>query len=152
MTKIALHKSENTKWVLFVLWLKVWPASSIRLYMYIHTLDALSWVTTFVFLQELLHLNVAAAESALRHFQSCVRTTLLLCNGYECQEKVSHVLTYSSSSPPVVMLWSHLLWPVRLSSDWYQCHDLSWGSTLMHEFLTGMPDHIVSRTVANYSG
>lgn len=39
-------------------------------------------------LQELLQQNVDAAESALRHFQSCVRTTLLLSNGYECQEKV----------------------------------------------------------------
>lgn len=43
-------------------------------------------------LQELLHLDAVLAESALRHFQSCVRTTLLLCNGYECQEKVSHTL------------------------------------------------------------
>ncbi len=36
--------------------------------------------------------DVHAAESALRHFQSCVRTTLLLSNGYECQEKVHTVL------------------------------------------------------------
>jgi hypothetical protein len=36
--------------------------------------------------------DVHAAESALRHFQSCVRTTLLLSNGYECQEKVHIVL------------------------------------------------------------
>ena len=40
-------------------------------------------------LQELLHIDLAAAEEALRQFQSCVRTTLLLCHGYECQEKVS---------------------------------------------------------------
>ena len=40
-------------------------------------------------MQELLRVDVVAAQSALRHFQSCVRTTLLLCNGYECQEKVS---------------------------------------------------------------
>ena len=44
------------------------------------------------FLQELLHLDAVLAESALRHFQSCVRTTLLLCNGYECQEKVPHTV------------------------------------------------------------
>lgn len=43
-------------------------------------------------LQELLHLDAVLAESALVHFQSCVRTTLLLCDGYECQEKVSHTL------------------------------------------------------------
>jgi len=36
--------------------------------------------------------DVHAAESGLRHFQSCVRTTLLLSNGYECQEKVHIVL------------------------------------------------------------
>ncbi len=36
--------------------------------------------------------DVHAAESALRHFQSCVRTTLLLSDGYECQEKVYIVL------------------------------------------------------------
>ena len=40
-------------------------------------------------LQELLQRDPAAARSALRHFQSCVRTTLLLSHGYECQEKVS---------------------------------------------------------------
>ena len=43
-----------------------------------------------VCLQELLHESVVAADSALRRFQSCVRTTLLLSNGYERQEKVSH--------------------------------------------------------------
>ena len=47
------------------------------------------------FLQELLHLDAVLAENALRHFQSCVRTTLLLCNGYECQEKVSRTVFFS---------------------------------------------------------
>ena len=40
--------------------------------------------------QDLVQQNVQAAESALRQFQSCVRTTLLLSSGYECQEKVCH--------------------------------------------------------------
>ncbi|DBA68431.1 TPA: hypothetical protein ACH3X2_013731 [Trebouxia sp. C0005] len=41
--------------------------------------------------KELMQQDVHAADSALRHFQSCVRTTLLLSNGYECQEKVGLV-------------------------------------------------------------
>ncbi len=55
------------------------------------------------FLQELLHLDAVLAESALRHFQSCVRTTLLLCNGYECQEKVSHTVC-----PTLVSVFMHV--------------------------------------------
>lgn len=39
-------------------------------------------------MQELVQLDPRAAEVALHHFQSCVRTTLLVSNGYECQEKV----------------------------------------------------------------
>ena len=40
-------------------------------------------------MQELVQVDAAAAEVALHHFQSCIRTTLLICSGYECQEKVS---------------------------------------------------------------
>ena len=47
--------------------------------------------------QELLRLDLAAAEDALRHFQSCVRTTLLLCNGYECQEKVQSTTIFTAT-------------------------------------------------------
>ena len=39
-------------------------------------------------LQELVQIDAPAAEVALHHFQSCVRTLLLVSNGYECQEKV----------------------------------------------------------------
>lgn len=39
-------------------------------------------------LQALFALDAASAQEAMLHFQSCVRTTLLLCDGYECQEKV----------------------------------------------------------------
>ena len=45
-------------------------------------------VSPDLILQELLQEDAHAADAALRHFQSCVRTTLLLSNGYECQEKV----------------------------------------------------------------
>lgn len=39
-------------------------------------------------LQELSQLDAPVAEMALQHFRSCVRTTLLISHGYECQEKV----------------------------------------------------------------
>lgn len=39
-------------------------------------------------LQGLFALDAATAKAAMLQFQSCVRTTLLLCDGYECQEKV----------------------------------------------------------------
>ncbi len=42
----------------------------------------------FVLLQALFALDAASAQEAMLQFQSCVRTTLLLCDGYECQEKV----------------------------------------------------------------
>lgn len=40
-------------------------------------------------MQGLFALDAATAKAAMLQFQSCVRTTLLLCDGYECQEKVS---------------------------------------------------------------
>ena len=36
-----------------------------------------------------MHHAMPVAQAALLQFQSCVRTTLLLSHGYECQEKVS---------------------------------------------------------------
>ena len=42
-----------------------------------------------VLMQELAQQDVAVAKTALLQFQSCVRTTLLLSDGYECQEKVN---------------------------------------------------------------
>lgn len=39
-------------------------------------------------MQGLFALDAATAKAAMLQFQSCVRTTLLLCDGYECQEKV----------------------------------------------------------------
>lgn len=39
-------------------------------------------------MQELLQQSAVPAQAALLQFQSCVRTTLLLSHGYECQEKV----------------------------------------------------------------
>ena len=63
--------------------------------------------------------DVHAADSALRHFQSCVRTTLLLSNGYECQEKVHIVLaclacTHRFSIPDS---FRYLLSPVFLLAE-----------------------------------
>lgn len=45
-------------------------------------------------MQGLFALDAATAKAAMLQFQSCVRTTLLLCDGYECQEKVllNHLL------------------------------------------------------------
>ncbi len=42
-------------------------------------------------LQALFALDAASAQEAMLQFQSCVRTTLLLCDGYECQEKVQEL-------------------------------------------------------------
>ena len=39
-------------------------------------------------MQALFALDAASAQEAMLQFQACVRTTLLLCDGYECQEKV----------------------------------------------------------------
>ena len=39
-------------------------------------------------MQGLFALDALSAQEAMLQFQSCVRTTLLLCDGYECQEKV----------------------------------------------------------------
>ena len=52
-------------------------------------------------MQGLFALDAASAKTAMLQFQSCVRTTLLLCDGYECQEKV---------------LLQHLLMLVRLDA------------------------------------
>ena len=37
-------------------------------------------------LQEVMQLDEQVGLIALGRFKSCVRTTLLLCQGYECQE------------------------------------------------------------------
>ena len=39
--------------------------------------------------QDLLQQSMPVAQTALLQFTSCVRTTLLLSHGYECQEKVT---------------------------------------------------------------
>ena len=42
---------------------------------------------------------------ALGRFKSCVRTTLLLCDGYECQEKEGTFLV-AFSSPRAALEWA----------------------------------------------
>ena len=44
-------------------------------------------------MQALFALDARSAQEAMLQFQSCVRTTLLLADGYECQEKV-RCMTY----------------------------------------------------------
>lgn len=57
-----------------------------------------SMLNMCVAMQELVALNANTAKAAILQFQSCVRTTLLLCDGYECQEKVSkHCLLPAAS-------------------------------------------------------
>ncbi|KAA6421082.1 MAG: serine threonine kinase [Trebouxia sp. A1-2] len=72
--------------------------------------------------KELLHLDAVLAESALRHFQSCVRTTLLLCNGYECQEKDGLFMIAFGEARGAVE-WSVLLQLALLRVDWEQALD-----------------------------
>ncbi|DBA84440.1 TPA: hypothetical protein ACH3X1_006072 [Trebouxia sp. C0004] len=67
--------------------------------------------------KELLHLDALLAESALRHFQSCVRTTLLLCNGYECQEKDGLFMIAFAEARGAVE-WSVVLQLALLRVDW----------------------------------
>lgn len=61
-------------------------------------------------MQGLFALDAATAKAAMLQFQSCVRTTLLLCDGYECQEKVllDHVLMLVASEVPVRVACSML--------------------------------------------
>ena len=43
--------------------------------------------TWYLCLQEVLRIDKQQGLIALGRFKSCVRTSLLLCGGYECQEK-----------------------------------------------------------------
>ncbi len=56
----------------------------LKLYSY----SMLQFNSILLCLQALFALDAASAQEAMLQFQSCVRTTLLLCDGYECQEKV----------------------------------------------------------------
>lgn len=40
-----------------------------------------------LFVKELAGNDLERADEAMQLYQACVRTTLLLCDGYECQEK-----------------------------------------------------------------
>lgn len=57
------------------------------------------------FLQEAASIDKQLASVALGQFKSCVRTTLLLCDGYECQETDGAFLI-AFNSPRAALEWA----------------------------------------------
>ena len=55
--------------------------------------------------QEIAGIDKQQALIALGRFKSCVRTSLLLCDGYECQEKEGTFLV-AFSSPRAAVEWA----------------------------------------------
>lgn len=56
-------------------------------------------------LQEWLQIDKQVAMIALGRYESCVRSTLLLCEGYECCEK-DGIFTAAFPSPRAAVQWS----------------------------------------------
>ena len=56
-------------------------------------------------LQEWLQIDKQVAMIALDRFESCVRSTLLLCEGYECCEK-DGMFTAAFPSPKAALQWA----------------------------------------------
>lgn len=56
-------------------------------------------------LQEAASIDKQLASVALTQFKSCVRTTLLLCDGYECQETEGAFLI-AFNSPRAALEWA----------------------------------------------
>ncbi|DBA91536.1 TPA: hypothetical protein ACH3X1_003159 [Trebouxia sp. C0004] len=65
----------------------------------------------------LFALNAASAQEAMLQFQSCVRTTLLLCNGYECQEK-DGLFMIAFDKPWAAVEWAITLQLAMLKVEW----------------------------------
>ena len=59
-------------------------------------------------IQEAATIDRQLASVALGQFKSCVRTTLLLCDGYECQETEGAFLV-AFSSPRAALEWALVL-------------------------------------------
>ena len=59
-------------------------------------------------MQEAATIDRQLASVALGQFKSCVRTTLLLCDGYECQETEGAFLI-AFSSPRAALEWALVL-------------------------------------------
>jgi hypothetical protein len=55
--------------------------------------------------QEIASVDKQQALIALGRFKSCVRTSLLLCDGYECQEKEGTFLV-AFASPRAAVEWA----------------------------------------------
>ena len=58
--------------------------------------------------QEAATINKQLASVALGQFKSCVRTSLLLCDGYECQEH-DGTFVVAFSSPRAALEWALIL-------------------------------------------
>ena len=71
--------------------------------------------TPVTLLQEVASIDQQLAVIALGRFKSCVRTTLLLCDGYECQEKEGTFLV-AFSSPRAAVEWALTLQLALLKS------------------------------------
>jgi len=56
-------------------------------------------------LQEWLQIDKQVAMIALGRYESCVRSTLLLCEGYECCEK-DGIFTAAFPSPRAALQWA----------------------------------------------
>ncbi|DBA93395.1 TPA: hypothetical protein ACH3X2_003664 [Trebouxia sp. C0005] len=65
----------------------------------------------------LFALDAASAQEAMLHFQSCVRTTLLLCDGYECQEK-DGLFMIAFDKPWAAVEWAITLQLAMLKVEW----------------------------------
>ena len=79
--------------------------------------------------QEIAGIDKQQALIALGRFKSCVRTSLLLCDGYECQEKEGTFLV-AFSSPRAAVEWALTLqlalmrYSQKLSCYAATCHAL----------------------------
>ena len=69
----------------------------------------------YMLLQEVASIDKQLAVIALGRFKSCVRTSLLLCDGYECQEKEGTFLV-AFSSPRAAVEWALTLQLTLLKS------------------------------------
>lgn len=73
-----------------------------------------------LYLQEVMQLDEQVGLIALGRFKSCVRTTLLLCQGYECQEGKSSI-SAAFASPCQAFEWAVALQLALLRSASQGC-------------------------------
>ena len=75
-------------------------------------------------LQDVARIDKQQGLIALGRFKSCVRTSLLLCGGYECQEKEGTFMI-AFSSPGAAVEWALTL---QLALLRYPCQFVKLGS------------------------